>query len=271
MFAPDPSGESAAVVVTHGMIGAMLQGLTQAWPFLERRPPEIVGALPWSRAFGGNVVLRARVAPRRDAARRWTAPCGTIARRGRADAGVRPADGLGALGRAAACRRRAAAPLAGTWISRAGAERRCSPSDARRAARDRRSAGRRLGLDRDRRRGVRDRRDDPVFDAIGAPLAGVEIALHPAGDAYEARVRGAAGDDRLLLARRISPPRRSTTRDSSAPAISCGRSTRARRSAVWPTPAGSTAASGSAPARGFARPSCARRFWPNAAMRATCW
>jgi len=32
--------------------------------------------------------------------------------------------------------------------------------------------------------------DDPVYDALGVPLAGVELKLIPSGDAYEARVRG---------------------------------------------------------------------------------
>ena len=31
---------------------------------------------------------------------------------------------------------------------------------------------------------------DPVYDALGAPLAGVELKLLPSGGAYEARVRG---------------------------------------------------------------------------------
>jgi feruloyl-CoA synthase len=183
MFAADPPSENAAVIVTHGMLGAMLQGLTQAWPFLERRPPEIVGALPWSGAFGGNVVfglalrhagtLHVDAAPgtaptlafdlpsgwarrvellRADDAlrRRWLANIDVACWSG---ATMPPAtrDALRAIG----------LPLATVWGSTETAGAICATGGG-----------------------------DPVFDALGAPLAGAEIALHPVGDVYEARVRG---------------------------------------------------------------------------------
>jgi feruloyl-CoA synthase len=184
MFAADSPDECAAVVVTHGMLGAMLQGLTQAWPFLERRPPVIAGALPWSGAFGGNVVLglalrhagtlHVDLAPATAPTLVFDLPSGWARRveQLRADDALRrrwlanievacwsgatmpPAtrDALRAIG----------LPLAAVWGSTETAGAICVTS------------------------GV-----DPVFDALGAPLAGVEIALHPAGDVYEARVRGA--------------------------------------------------------------------------------
>jgi feruloyl-CoA synthase len=190
MFGSDPSGENAAVVVTHGMIGAMLQGLTQAWPFLDRRPPVIVDAQPWSGAFGGNVVLgialrhagtlhvddgrltarmRAEIAPTLafDAPSAWAQwveylrTDDTLRRRWleRLDLACwsgstmdpSTCDALRAIG----------VPLAAVWGSTATAGAACATGGA-----------------------------EPKFDAVGAPLAGVELALLPAGDAYEARVRG---------------------------------------------------------------------------------
>jgi feruloyl-CoA synthase len=190
MFSSDPSDESAAVVVTHGMIGAMLQGLAQTWPFLDRHPPVIVDAQPWSDAFGGNVVLgialrhagtlhvgdsrpaaalRADVAPtlafdvpsgwarcveqlRADDAlrRRWLARLDLACWSGSTMA-PSVRDALRAIG----------VPLATIWGSTATAGAACATT------------------------GV-----DPKFDALGVPLAGIELALLPAGDGYEARVRG---------------------------------------------------------------------------------
>jgi feruloyl-CoA synthase len=183
MFAADSPAECAGVVVTHEMLGAMLQGLTQAWPFLERRPPVIAGALPWSGAFGGNVVLglalrhagtlHVDLAPGIAPTLAFDLPSGWARRAEqlRADDALRrrwlsnidvacwsgatmpPAtrDALRAIG----------LPLAAVWGSTETAGAICATGGA-----------------------------DPVFDALGAPLAGVEIALHPAGDVYDARVRG---------------------------------------------------------------------------------
>lgn len=194
MFGSDPNDDAAAVVVTHGMIGAMLQGLTQAWPFLERRPPVIVDGLPWSGAFGGNVVLgialrhagtlhvdddvssspravklRGELAPTLafdlpagwadwveqlradDALRgRWLARLDLAAWSGTTMA-PSTRDALCAIG----------VPLAGVWGSTATAGAACVTIVAR-----------------------------PKFDAVGAPLAGVELALVPSDGAYDMRVRG---------------------------------------------------------------------------------
>ena len=197
LFVSGSTRETKGVVVTHGMIGAMLQGVAQAWPFLDDHPPVLVDWLPWSHGLGGNLVLgialrhagtlyvddgdptperfertvrlRAEVPPTLafDVPLGWTA----WAERLRADdvlrrrwlsqldracwagASLAPAtrDALRAIG----------VPLAAVWGSTE-----TSPAVALTA-------------------GV-----DPVYDALGAPLAGVELKLIPSGDAYEARVRG---------------------------------------------------------------------------------
>jgi feruloyl-CoA synthase len=179
-------GEPRGVVVTHGMICALLQGLAQRWPFLTARPPVLVDALPWSGAFGGIVVLgialrfgatltiaddpslRAQSAPtlafdvphgwsawvarlRADDAlrRRWLSRLDRAVWFG-ATLGASTRDALHALG----------VPLAGAW----GAA-----ETAGIAA---------LALD-----GI-------PHDAIGTPLPGVELKLVADERGYEARVRG---------------------------------------------------------------------------------
>ncbi len=197
LFVSGSTGETKGVVVTHGMIGAMLQGVAQAWPFLDDHPPVLVDWLPWSHGLGGNLVLgialrhagtlyvddgdptperfertvrlRAEVQPtlafdvplgwtawverlRADDAlrRRWLSQ---LDRACWAGAPLAPAtrDALRAIG----------VPLAAAWGSTE-----TSPAIALTTG------------------------DDPVYDALGAPLAGVELKLVPSGDAYEARVRG---------------------------------------------------------------------------------
>jgi len=198
LFVSGSTGETRGVVVTHGMIGAMLQGVAQAWPFLDEHPPILVDWLPWSHGLGGNLVLgialrhagtlyvddgnptpdrfertvqlRAEIPPTLafDVPLGWTA----WAQRLRADDALRrrwlsrldracwagatlaPAtrDALRAIG----------VPLAAVWGSTE-----TSPAVALTT-------------------GV-----EPAYDALGVPLAGVELKLAPSGDAYEARVRGA--------------------------------------------------------------------------------
>jgi feruloyl-CoA synthase len=191
MFGAEPDREPAAVVVTHGMIGGMLQGLAQAWPFLDRHPPVIVDGQPWSEALGGNVVLgivlrhagtlhvddgepaarlRAEIAPtlafdmpsgwarwvehlRTDDTlrRRWLARLDRACWSGSTMA-PSTCDALRAIG----------VPLVAIWGSTETTGAACVTG------------------------GV-----DPKFDAVGAPLAGVGLSLLPDGDAYEMRVRGA--------------------------------------------------------------------------------
>jgi feruloyl-CoA synthase len=198
MFVSGSTGETKGVVTTHAMISAMLQGVAQAWTFLDDHPPIMVDWLPWSHGLGGNLVLgialrhagtlyvddgdptpahfertvrlRAEIPPtlafdvplgwtawvdrlRADDAlrRRWLSQ---LDRACWAGATLAPAtrDALRGIG----------VPLAAAWGSTE-----TSPAVALTT-------------------GV-----DPAYDALGAPLAGVEVKLVPTGDAYEARVRGA--------------------------------------------------------------------------------
>jgi feruloyl-CoA synthase len=198
LFVSGSTGETRGVVVTHGMIGAMLQCVAQAWPFLDDHPPVLVDWLPWSHGLGGNLVLgialrhagtlyvddgdptperfertvrlRAEIAPTLafDVPLGWTAWVDRLrgddvlrrhwlSRLDRAcwaGATLAPAtrDALRAIG----------VPLAAAWGSTEA-----SPVIALTPG------------------------ADPAADALGVPLAGVELKLVPNGDAYEARVRGA--------------------------------------------------------------------------------
>jgi feruloyl-CoA synthase len=198
LFVSGSTGETRGVVVTHGMIGAMLQGVAQAWPFLDDHPPVLVDWLPWSHGLGGNLVLgialrhagtlyvddgdptpehfertvrlRAEIAPTLafDVPLGWTAWVDRLrgddvlrrhwlSRLDRAcwaGATIAPAtrDALRAIG----------VPLAAAWGSTEA-----SPAIALTP-------------------GV-----NPAGDALGVPLAGVELKLVANGDAYEARVRAA--------------------------------------------------------------------------------
>jgi len=186
LFTSGSAGELKGVVTTHGMLCAMLQGIAQAWPFLDDHPPVVVDALPWSHCFGGNVVLgivlhhagtlyvddgglRAEIAPTLafDVPLGWT----NWAERLRGD------DAL---------RRR--------WLTRL--DRACwSGATIAPATRD---ALRAIGVPLAAMWGATETSPavtltpgtDPKYDAIGVPLAGVELKLVPSGDAFEARVRG---------------------------------------------------------------------------------
>ena len=197
LFVPGSADEPRGVVTTHGMLCALLGALGQAWPFLADHPPVLADWLPWSHALGGNVVLglvlahagtlyvddgaptaqrfertvrlRREVAPtlafdvplgwslwlerlRADEAlrRRWLSRLDLACWAG---AKLAPAtrEGLRANG----------VPLAAGWVATeaAGAFALTPGTEA-------------------------------APDALGVPLAGVELALVPCGDAYEARVRG---------------------------------------------------------------------------------
>jgi len=197
LFVSGSTRETKGVVLTHGMIGALLQGVAQAWPFLDDHPPVLVDWLPWSHGLGGNLVLgialrhagtlyvddgdpsperfertvrlRAEVPPTLafDVPLGWTAWAerlradDTLRRRwlSRLDRGCWAGASLAPATRDAL--RAIGVPLAAAWGSTE-----TSPAIALTTG------------------------DDPVYDALGAPLAGVELKLIPSGDAYEARVRG---------------------------------------------------------------------------------
>ena len=186
LFTSGSTGELKGVVTTHGMICAMLQGIAQAWPFLDDHSPVVVDSLPWDHCFGGNLVLgivlrhagtlyvddgglRSEIAPTLafDVPLGWT----SWAERLRGD------DAL---------RRR--------WLSRL--DRACwSGAMLAPAARD---ALRAIGVPLAALWGATETSPaatvtpgtDPKYDGIGVPLAGVELKLVPSGDAFEARVRG---------------------------------------------------------------------------------
>ncbi len=175
-------GETRGVVTTHGMLCAMLEGLTQRWNLLEMQPPVVVDGVPWHRAFGWNVVLglvlRARgtlyvnagdeVQPtlafdvpsgwarrverlRGDDAlrRRWVASVERACWFG-APLSAATRDALVALG----------VPLSGLW----GAAETASVATLADGT--------------------------PGHEAIGVPLPGVELRLVRDGERFEARVRG---------------------------------------------------------------------------------
>lgn len=178
VFTVDAAGVPCGVVTTHGMLCAQQQALTQAWPFLAERPPVLAGAAEvlfaialrhagtlyvkdCERAAGVSPTLacdvpsrwKARLAQLREddaLRRRWT---GQLDRACWTGAPLAPAtrDGLRAIG----------VPLASAW----GTAETGGPVTLT-------------------------RRVDPRHDALGVPLAGVELKLVPRGEAFEVRVRG---------------------------------------------------------------------------------
>lgn len=178
IFTVDAAGVPCGVVTTHGMVCAQQQALAQAWPFLAERPPVLAGAggvlFGIALRHAGTLYMNgseraAGVAPTLacDAPAGWNARLARL----RADDALRrqwierldracwagaplaPAtrDGLRAIG----------VPLAGAW----GTAETAGPVTLT-------------------------RRVDPRHDAIGVPLAGVDLKLVPRGDAFEVRVRG---------------------------------------------------------------------------------
>ena len=197
LFVSGSTRETKGVVVTHGMVGAMLQGVAQAWPFLDDHPPVLADWLPWSHGLGGNLVLGIAL---RHAGTLYVDDGDPTPERFertvRLRAEVPPTLAFDVpLGWTAWVERlRADDPLRRRWLSQldracwAGAPLAPATRDALRA----------IGVPLAAAWGSTETSpaialtvgDDPVYDALGAPLAGVELKLIPSGDAYEARVRG---------------------------------------------------------------------------------
>ena len=198
MLAPGASGDLNAVATTHGMIGAMLQGIAQAWPFLDLQPPVVVDWLPWSRALGGNLVLGIVL---RHAGTLYIddgdPTPGRFERTARLRAEIPPTLAFDVpLGWTAWVERlRGDDVLRRRWLSRLdiacwyGSTLTPATADALRAIHVPLAAG--WGATETAGAVTLTGGVDAKYDGIGAPLAGVELKLTPSGDAYAASVRGA--------------------------------------------------------------------------------
>ena len=197
LFTSGPTGEVKGVVVTHAMICAMLQGIAQAWPFLDDHPPVVVDRLPWSHGFGGNEVLGIVL---RHAGTLYIDDASPAAERfertARLRAEIPPTLAFDVpRGWSAWVRRlRGDDALRRRWLSKldracwSGATLAPGTRDALRAIDVPLAAA--WGSTETSSAVAVTTGIDPPFDALGVPLAGVELKLVPSGEAYEARVRG---------------------------------------------------------------------------------
>lgn len=199
LFTSGSAGAPKGVVVTHGMICAMLQGIAQAWPFLDDHPPVVVDRLPWSHGFGGNMVLGLVL---RHAGTLYVdhgdSTPADVERTTRLRAEIPPTLAFDVpLGWTAWVQRlRGDDALRRRWLSKldlacwSGATLAPATRDALRAIDVPLVAG--WGSTETSPAVTLTSGIDPPFDALGVPLAGVELKLVPSGgDGYEARVRGA--------------------------------------------------------------------------------
>jgi feruloyl-CoA synthase len=186
LFEPSSPDEPRGVVVTHGMICAMQQGIAQAWPFLAARPPVIVDRSPWSGCLGGNEVLGIALHH-----------AGTVAigdAQQRSDLAPTLAFGVPQAWARWVERLRADDELRRHWLSSLD----LAVWEGATLAPPTRHALHAIGIALASRWGslhtagaiAVTRGGNPPHDALGVPLAGVELKLVPRAGAYEARVRG---------------------------------------------------------------------------------
>jgi feruloyl-CoA synthase len=57
LFTSGSTGSPKGVLTTHGMLAANQQQMLQVWPFLAGEPPVMLDWLPWSHTFGGSFCL----------------------------------------------------------------------------------------------------------------------------------------------------------------------------------------------------------------------
>ena len=197
MVTSDSTGEPKGTITTHGMICGMLQGISQAWPFLDAHPPVVVDWLPWSHCLGGNAVLGIVL---RHAGTLYIDDGNPTPERfertARLRAEIPPTLAFDVpLGWSAWVRHlRGDDALRRRWLSRldlacwSGTTLAPATRDALRAVRVPLAAA--WGSTETAAVVAVTQGADPKYDELGVPLAGVEMKLVPRGDAYEARVRG---------------------------------------------------------------------------------
>ena len=186
LFGATSADEARGVVITHGMICASQQGIAQAWPFLAERPPVLVDRSPWSGSFGGNEMLGIVL---RNAGTLYLDDAGPCA-----DLSPTLAFGVPLAWARWVERLRADDTLRRQWLSRLD----LAVWEAATLAPSTRHALHAIGLGLASAWGALQaggviavtRGGNPPHDAVGVPLAGVELKLIPRAGTYEARVRG---------------------------------------------------------------------------------